>query len=118
MTDPDRDRETDDRPDAAEPTDAPSGFRFDCEFCGETLRATTDEAIRDDGVAHLEADHSADLRTAFAEEFGGSDCRNDCGYAFPVGVDEVAGFACPDCGHDHFRWFARRYLYWRIEEET
>lgn len=96
-------------------SDVPSGFRFDCEFCDETFRTATAAEIKERGVAHLEADHRADLATVFARRAGGDDCRNGCGYAFPAAVEDVAGFDCPECGHDHFPGFVRRYLYWEIE---
>lgn len=116
MTDPDRTRNPDDRLEVTDEDDPLSGFAYDCEFCDETLRTETAEALKEQGTTHLEVHHYDDLLPAFAERWGGDGCRNDCGYAFPTAVGEVAGFDCPECGHDHFPSFARRYLYWQIEE--
>lgn len=112
----DRTREPNDPPKDAEANGATPGFRFDCEFCDEMLRTETETTIKSEGAAHLEDRHSTDLVEAFAEKARGSGCENDCGYVFPADVEEVAGFDCPACGHDHSRSFVRRYLYWRIEE--
>lgn len=87
---------------------------FDCAFCEEILHAPTVEAMKDHGTAHLET-HKDALLAVFAAKERGKDCQNGCGYVFPVGVDEVAGFDCPECGHDNFAAFAHRYLYWQIE---
>lgn len=92
------------------------GVRFDCPFCDDVVRSATAEAVKDRGERHL-GDHRADLRTAFAELYGGERCDGDCGYVFPDGNGEVAGFECPDCGRDNFPPFVRRYLYWQIEVE-
>lgn len=90
-------------------------FTFDCEFCETTVRTTNDESLKERGKTHLEAHHRDDLTGAFVEQMAGESCRNGCGYAFPVDVEAVAGFECPNCDHDHFRSFLDRYLYWRIE---
>lgn len=92
-----------------------SGFRFDCEFCEDTISATTVEALKGRGRSHLEANHRTELAEPFAEARAGEPCENDCGYVFPDALDDVAGFECPECGHDHFPAFLERYLYWRIE---
>lgn len=93
------------------------GFTFDCEFCETTTRTTTVETLKDRGKTHLEAHHRADLTDPFVEQMAGEQCRDGCGYVFPVGVEGVAGFECPSCDHDHFQSFLDRYLYWRIESE-
>lgn len=92
-----------------------AGFQFDCEFCDRTVEAGTVESLKKRGKRHLTDEHDTELAGAFAETVGGEPCRNDCGYVFPVGVDEVAGFECPTCGHDNLPPFLERYLYWRIE---
>ena len=74
--------------------------------------------MKDCGTAHLEDDHYDELAELFPGSYAGESCRDDCGYIFSVGVDEVAGFDCPDCGHDHFASFVRRYVYWRIEDAS
>lgn len=95
-------------------TTAHATFKFDCDYCDEILQTTTIEAMRDHGTTHLEA-HKDTLIEVFAEQSRGKHCQNDCGYRFPVGVDEVAGFDCPECGYDNFEAFSHRYLYWQIE---
>lgn len=116
MTDTDRNRESDEYVGTVERSGAQSGFQFDCKFCEKTLGAATAKAVKSWGTSHLEANHYSDLRKVFARKIGGDGCRNDCGYVFPVEVEAVAGFDCPECGHDHFQSFVRRYLYWEIEE--
>ncbi|MFC4451883.1 hypothetical protein [Halorussus aquaticus] len=96
-------------------TDDSTVIGFDCPFCEEELQTPTIEAIRDRGRTHLEI-HRTDLLAEFANRERGKACQNDCGYVFPVGVDEVAGFECPECGYDNFEKFAHRYLYWQIEQ--
>lgn len=97
--------------------DAYDGFRFDCTFCEDVLRAESVESLKDRGVAHLESHGETELLPVFTETYGGEDCHDDCGYVFPVGIEEVSGFDCPSCGHDNFRPFVKRYLYWQIETE-
>ena len=82
------------------------------------MRASTTGAVKDGGTAHLEDDHYDDLAELFPGSYAGESCRNDCGYVFPAEVDEVAGFDCPDRGHDHLPAFVRRYVYWRIEDTS
>lgn len=90
-------------------------FAFDCEFCETSVRAESVEAVKDRGTTHLETHHREDLTEPFVGQMAGEQCREGCGYTFPVGVAEVAGFECPNCDHDHFPSFLKRYLYWRIE---
>ncbi len=90
-------------------------FRFDCTFCETVVGAATSGTLNDRATTHVDADHRDGLREAFAATYGGTACENDCGYVFPPGVAEVAGFDRPGCRHDHFDAFARRYVYWRIE---
>ena len=114
MTDPTRRPDGDRNADDSGRADPSSGFEFDCAFCDELFRSDTVEALRDRGTTHLET-HRNRLLAAFADHERGRKCDNDCGYVFPVGVDEVAGFECRGCGYDNFEPFARRYLYGRIE---
>ena len=95
-------------------------FRFDCPYCDDAMQSTEAEAVKDRGHGHLEGHHDDELPSVFAETYGGEPCHNNCGYAFPVGVEEVSGlqsteFECPDCGFDNFSAFLRQYLYWQIE---
>lgn len=92
------------------------GFRFDCDLCDETFRAATVEPLKATGRDHLDGDHDSELAEEFGEIYGGEPCRNDCGYVFPADAEEVAGFDCPECGHDNFSEFADRYLFWKIED--
>ncbi|WP_435179288.1 hypothetical protein [Halorussus sp. AFM4] len=114
MTDPTRRKDGDRNAHEPERTDPSPAFEFDCEFCDEAFLSETVEAVRDRGATHLET-HRDSLLTEFADRERGRECDNDCGYVFPVGVDEVAGFECRSCGHDNFESFAHRYLYWQIE---
>ncbi|WP_435180131.1 hypothetical protein [Halorussus sp. AFM4] len=93
-----------------------TGYSFDCTFCDTVIENDVADAVKDDARTHL-ADHRTELEDVFALAFGGTDCHNDCGYAFPVGVDEVTGFDCPECGHDNFPPFVQQYIYWRIEAQ-
>lgn len=88
-------------------------FEFDCGYCTEVLQTMTLEAMQDQGMRHLES-HKDALLEVFADKTRGKHCRNNCGYVFPVGRDEVAGFECPRCGHDNFEEFTHRYLYWQL----
>lgn len=107
-----------DRSDSRAGSDAAyDAFRFDCTFCEEVFQSDSAERLKDRSRAHLETHEDAELLPAFADTYGGNDCRDDCGYVFPVGVEEVSGFDCPNCGHDNFQSFAERYLYWEIEAE-
>lgn len=106
----DQSRNTEDR----NGTTAHAAFRFDCEYCDETLQATTLEAMKDRGTTHLEA-HTATLLEVLAEKDRGQHCQNDCGYIISGDGNEGAGFDCPNCGYDNFEEFAHRYLYWQIE---
>ncbi|WP_135851062.1 hypothetical protein [Halorussus salinus] len=90
-------------------------FRFDCDICETVVSAATSRTLKDRATTHLDADHRDGLREDFTATYGGTACKNDCGYVFPTTVAEVAGFDCPGCSHDHFDAFARQYVYWRIE---
>lgn len=92
-------------------------FKFDCRFCEEVIETPTASAVKDRGVTHLEDHHQNDMKDVFSVAFGGKGCQNDCGYTFPVGVDEVADYECPECSHDHFPSFVQNYVYWRIEQK-
>ncbi|NHN57617.1 MULTISPECIES: hypothetical protein [Halorussus] len=91
-----------------------TGYSFKCIFCDTVIENDVADGVKDDARTHLE-DHRTDLEDVFSLAFGGTNCHNDCGYVFPVGVDEVAGFDCPECGHDNFPSFVQQYIYWRIE---
>lgn len=93
-----------------------SRFRFDCERCDVTVRATSEDELKARGRDHLESDHYDELTEQFSRAFAGEACENDCGYVFPATIEEVAEYDCPDCGYDNFPAFVRRYLYWRIED--
>ncbi|MFC4552062.1 MULTISPECIES: hypothetical protein [Halorussus] len=92
------------------------GFQLDCAFCDTVIRDATSERVKGRSRTHLEDEHRDELLAEFATTFRGKKCQNGCGYVYPVGVDEVAGYDCPDCGHDHFSSFVQQYLYWQIEE--
>lgn len=92
-------------------------WRSDCDFCGETIEADTVGKAKESGKAHLEENHFDEFEALFRERYSGEDCRNGCGYSYPVGVEEVAGFECLDCGYDHFQEFANEYVFWHIEAE-
>lgn len=89
------------------------GFRFDCPFCDDAIRATTADAVKERSTTHLGDHHPPELLSVFGEMYSGEPCHNDCGHVFSL--DDVDEFECPDCGHDNFRPFVRRYLYWQIE---
>lgn len=91
-----------------------TAYEFDCAFCDTVIENDTADSVQKDAKTHL-GDHRSELEDVFPMAFGGTDCHNDCGYEFPVGVDEVTGFECPECGHDNFAPFVRQYVYWRIE---
>lgn len=92
-----------------------TGFEFDCAFCDVTIEAADAEAVKEDAQAHLQ-DHDARLEEVFAVAVGGEECQNGCGYVFPTSIEDVTGFDCPNCGHDHFPAFVQQYVFWRIEE--
>lgn len=110
----DRDPTPDQSVDETTSSDDSTVIEFDCEFCEEVVQTPTIEAMRDRGTTHLET-HRNDLLGEFADRKRGKACQNDCGYVFPIGVDQVAGFDCRECGYDNFEEFAHRYLYWQIE---
>lgn len=91
------------------------GFKLDCAFCDEILQTATIEAVKDQGETHLEDHHESKLVDAFTDMCGGTECRNGCGYVFPVDGSDVAGYDCPECGHDHCPAFIQQYIFWRIE---
>lgn len=90
-------------------------FRFDCSFCDAELRSATAEELKLHGRRHLKSHDFEELSTAFADTYGGEDCRNGCGYVYPADGAEIEGFRCPRCEFDHRHAFAKRYLYWCIE---
>lgn len=89
----------------------------DCPFCPTTIDADTVPEVKERGKEHLRSEHYDEFETRFTEEHSGQRCLDGCGYTYPKSVEEVAGFDCPECGHDHFEPFATRYLYWQIEVE-
>lgn len=69
------------------------------------ISAETVERIRECGEAHLADSHHDRLTAALVETYGGERRRNDCGYVFSVGADDVASFDCSKCGHDNHSSF-------------
>jgi len=96
---------------------AEADLRFDCEFCDAAVQAETTDELKEQGTIHLEANHYSDLGEEFRESIAGELCNNNCGYEFPVGVDEVAGLECPNCDHNHFSALVQQYLFFQLEVE-
>jgi hypothetical protein len=114
MTLPTRRPGTDQNSDDEERDESSTTYQFACEYCDEVLRTETIDGMYERGARHL-GNHSNDLLKSFAERPQRNRCENDCGYAFPVGVDSVGGFECPKCAYDNFDSFARQNLYWGME---
>jgi hypothetical protein len=90
-------------------------YELDCEFCETTVRSECVESLNTEAEAHLRTNHYPDVLSVLGERYDGVPCRNDCGYTVPIGVEEVAGADCPNCGHDTVSSLLGQYVYWRIE---
>lgn len=100
-------------------TDSIDAFRHECEFCDETLEASTLDAVQETGRTHLKTQHRDEFQTVFVDRVAGRPCLNGCGHSFPRNPDpdNDIGFACQNCDHDHFSEIADRYIWWRVEAE-
>ncbi|WP_158058602.1 hypothetical protein [Halorussus halophilus] len=61
--------------------------------------------------------HYDDVLAEVSNRYDTITCRNDCGFDVPVGVNNVAGLDCPECGHDNTSPLFEQYLYWRMTKE-
>jgi len=90
-------------------------YQWDCTYCGESIRASTSDEVKSKGCSHLGGNHRQELAALFQEKSAGDDCQGGCGEWLPADGD-FSGFSCPNCGHDHFNYFAGKHVFWGIEE--
>lgn len=93
-------------------------YVFDCEYCDSSIEAEAVESVKARAKAHSEARHRDSVVADLHDRHDGIECRNDCGYTFPVGVENVAGLDCPECGHDNLSPLLEQYVFWRISAES
>lgn len=91
-------------------------FQLDCNYCDVTVEGDV-EQVKRDAKTHLEENHAEDVITDLKDEHTEIPCQNKCGYTVPIGVGNVAGVECPECGHDNFPLLVKQYVFWRITEE-
>ena len=90
-------------------------YRWECTYCDKEIQALTVEEVKQDGKAHLSQKHHSQLAVLFEEKWAGNNCQNGCGSWFPVD-GSFSGFECPNCGHDHFSYFAGQHVWVGIED--
>ncbi|UPV75360.1 hypothetical protein M0R89_04660 [Halorussus limi] len=83
---------------------------WDCKYCGETISRSDRDALKNAVKDHIDGDN--DHRRQAALDFrrshsgrtcGGQNCRRII--RGPDSVEGDPGFECPECGHDHCRWY-------------
>lgn len=90
-------------------------YQWECTYCDHIVRAETSDEIQNTGRSHLDRFHRRELAELFEEKWPGNGCKGGCGNWFAAD-DGLDGFKCPDCGHDHFSYFAGEHVWWGIEE--
>lgn len=82
-----------------------------CDFCDNVVRETTSERLKEKGRTHLKKQHLDVLEDAIQENWTGNEYISGCGYGFPFDSDSHPGFECPECGTDHFNYYARNWVF-------
>lgn len=91
-------------------------YYWDCTYCEQTFRGITEDDLKSMGKDHLENQHKEELESLMREKWTGKDCQNGCGYYYPMKPSEHPGFVCPECGNDHFRYYAGMHIWTGIYE--
>lgn len=91
-------------------------YQLDCNYCDVIVEGDA-EGVKRDAKAHLEENHAEDLITDLRDGDTNISCQNKCGYTIPIGVEDVEGVECPECGHDNFSPLLKQYVFWRITEK-
>ncbi len=90
-------------------------YSWDCTYCDRTIQSAIGDEVKAEGRLHLQQNHRQELALLFREKWAGNDCQGGCGNYFPPDGD-FSGFECPDCGHDHFNYFAGSHVWVGIEK--
>lgn len=91
-------------------------YQLDCNYCGVMVEGEAVEHVKRDAMTHLKENHAEDVITTLREQYTNVPCQNKCGYTVSIGVENVAGVECPECGHDNFSPLLEQYVFWRIIE--
>lgn len=89
-------------------------YEFECGYCDLVIEAKTVKPVKTEATTHLEDNHSNDVDVVLQNRCSGVSCHNNCGYVFPVSVEEVTGLDCPECGSDNRTPLLRRHVFWKI----
>ena len=86
-------------------------YQWKCTYCDEEVRASSVDRVKKEGKTHLNLEHRDELAVLFQDKWAGKDCQGiKCNAWFPADGD-FTGFKCPDCGHDHFAYFAGQHVW-------
>lgn len=91
--------------------------RWECDFCEEEFSATDEESLKEQGRVHIDNRHRDDLEDRFQRKWTGNDCNGNCGFRFPYESENHPGFECPECGFNHFNYYAGM-LVWVTKKES
>lgn len=72
------------------------------------------ESFKEKAKTHIVDNHYDDVLAEVGGKYDSITCRNDCGFDVPVGVENVSGVDCPECGHDNTPSMLEQYLFWRM----
>ncbi|MFC4451913.1 hypothetical protein [Halorussus aquaticus] len=89
-------------------------YQLDCNHCDVLVEGEAVEQAKRDAKTHLKENHAEDVLTNLKEQYTNVQCQNGCGYTVPIGVENVAGVECPECGHDNFPQLLDQYVFFRI----
>ncbi len=83
---------------------------WDCRYCGGTVSRSDRNALKDAVKDHVcsDDDHRRRAASEFRRNYSGSKCQGrNCRRIIrgPDSVEGDPGFECPECGHDHSRWY-------------
>lgn len=92
-------------------------YQLDCDHCDAIVEGETVEPVKADAKTHLTENHAENVLTDLKERYTNISCQNRCGYTIPIGVDNIAGLDCPECGHDNFAPLLEQYVFWRLTEK-
>jgi len=81
-----------------------------CGYCLRELQFESNASLTVQSIYHLLDYHADELDLSFCRYHQGAKCQNpECEYSYPVEpTDSHPGLTCPDCGHDHTRWWAAK----------
>jgi len=78
---------------------------WECKYCARHINAYTNNTLKTKKNDHLVDKHRDELEKEFRNSWAGKGCQS-CGKRMPKEHDTTDYLICPNCGHDHARYWA------------